>query len=134
MAPESNPTVTLQSAMNDVCYTGLSTAEFRALLSRDMALILQLSASGEQGEDVGGEYPPGEEPGPGEESEDIEELGLSQTAGIHLATLLHFLRDRPHADLMSYMEMSRMPHRAKYAKQLRRAYEDALKSVASRSQ
>jgi hypothetical protein len=125
IARDLNTTVMLQSVMNDVCYTGLSTPEFRAMLAIDKGLIVALFAISSKAEDLGEEYPAGEEPTEDEKPEVIEELGLSRTAGVHAATLLHFVRDRSQADLMSYLEMSRTPHRAKYAKQLRAAYQEA---------
>lgn len=131
IARESNPTVTLQTVMNYVCYTGLSAVEFRTILSSDKALIVQLAATMSKGEDLGEEYPTGEEPNENEKPMVVEELGLSRTAGVVFATSLHFVRNRSHKDLMSYLEMSRTPHRAKYAKQLRAAYQEAAAALGS---
>lgn len=129
IARESNPTVTLQSVMSEVCYTGLSAQEFRNLMSQDQHLIVELVSVLSRNEEspLDGEFPPGEETG--EPSQVVEELGLSRTIGVRNATVLHFLRERADAELLSYLEMSRTPHRAKVAKELRKAYQAALVSL-----
>lgn len=131
IARESNPTVTLQVVMADVCYTGLSAEQFRGLLSKDRRLIVELAVAMSNTEDLGEEYPPGEEPD--EPSQVVEDLGLSRTAGVGFATFLHFVRDRTHDELMSFLEMSRTPHRAKFAKQMRAAFQEAIERIAVHS-
>lgn len=128
IAPDINPTVMLQSVMTDVCYTTLSAQQFRNLLSEDRRLIVEFAAAMSGKEDLGEEYPPGEEQD--EEPLGGECLGICRSAGVGYATELHFARDRTQQELMSYLEMSRTPHRSKYAKQLKAAYQEAIAALA----
>ena len=128
IAPDINLTVMLQSVMKDVCYTTLTAPQFRSLLSEDRRLIVEFAAAMSGKEDLGEEYPPGEEQD--EELLGGECLGICRSAGVGYATELHFVRDRTQQELMSYLEMSRTPHRSKYAKQLRAAYKEALSELA----
>src|SRR5687767_8660195 len=83
MAPESNRTVTLQMVMQDVCYTGLGKNEFCRFVASELPLIVELAAALSKKEDLGEEYPVGEEPD--EEPDKGVVLGLSSSAGVGFA-------------------------------------------------
>jgi len=69
------------------------------------------------------EFPPGEEPGPGDEGETIAELGLGCGFGITYLIYLYFLRERPRPEFTTYLKKRRIPFAAKFARDPRRVYE-----------
>ena len=124
IAPESNSAVTLQEVMIQIGYTGLAARDFCDLMHQDREQIVRLAVGVLQTDNPSWaeeEYPPGEEPH--EPPTVVAELGLCRTVGVRYTTYLHYLRDRTESELLKYLEMCRIPHRAKFAKELRQIYD-----------
>jgi hypothetical protein len=68
------------------------------------------------------EYPPGEEQD--EASGESVSLGLGSGFGITYAIYHSFLANRPVAEFRQFLQNRRIPHHSKFAKELRRVFEE----------
>jgi hypothetical protein len=107
----------------DMSVSGMSVADTEALLRshRDQLTAFSIAFLGDEAASgVEEEYPEGEEQDPSEEG---EVLGLAAGFGITYAIYYNFLAHRSPAEFQAYLKNRRIPHRAKYARELRRVFE-----------
>jgi len=115
--------------LGDISVSGLTTAQIKALLTDKQEEIITFAIAvltDQEATDQQEEYPEGEEQDP---SQPGEVLGLGVGFGIKHAILFNFFANRSSAELRAYLKNRRIPHQAKFAKALRRIFEE----VQSRS-
>jgi hypothetical protein len=110
---------------SDMSVSGLTVAETETLLQshRD-----EISAFGvaflrdEEATREDEEFPSGEG---GEHPLDVEVQGLGVGFGVTYAIYYNFLANRTPAEFKAYLKNRRIPHRAKFARELRRVFDSA---------
>jgi hypothetical protein len=117
---EDYATTIVSALQADLSVSGMTVADAEALLltHRDRIIAFGIAFLRDKAAtDDAEEYPEGEEqdpPGPG------TVLGLSAGFGITHAIYFNFLTNRPAPDFRAYLKNRRIPHQAKFAKELRR--------------
>jgi len=108
-----------------ISVSGLTVAEIESLLSarRDeiIAFGVRFLRDQEATRDEE-EFPDGEEQDP---SETVEVHGLATGFGIKCAIFYNFLANRTKTDFGAYLKNRRIPHQARFAKELRRVFGEA---------
>ena len=109
----------------DISVSGLTVAEIESLLiARRKEIVtfgIRFLRDQEASRDEE-EYPDGEEQDP---SETEELLGLGTGFGIKYAIFYNFLANRTPAEFRAYLKNRRVPHHAKFAKELRRVFDES---------
>jgi hypothetical protein len=109
----------------DMSVSGLTVAEIVSLLvfrgDEIIAFGIRFLRDQEASRDEE-EYPEGEEQDP---SETVEVHGLGTGFGIKCAIYYNFLANRTLAEFRAYLKNRRIPHPAKFARELRRVFEES---------
>jgi hypothetical protein len=71
------------------------------------------------------EYPEGEEPDDEDEDSNSVSLGMGTGFGVIYAIYYNFLANRTPEDFREYLKNRRIPYHAKFAKELRRVFDEA---------
>lgn len=125
----TSSSVSITQAWVSVC--GMSCQDIEKFLAEQYDALLrfgiahqryQLGVPDEQ------EYPAGEEPGPDELDETVEIHGLANGFGVKIATQYNFLANRSPAELRDFLENRRIPRAAKYAREMRRVFDQTQAS------
>lgn len=121
---EDDSTGSTSSTQADLSVSGMTVADAEALLLAERDSItrfgiafLRDSAATDNTE----EYPEGEEQDP---PENEQFLGLSAGCGIKYAIFYNFLAHRTPAEFRAYLKNRRIPHQAKFARELRRVFDE----------
>jgi len=107
----------------EISVSGLTTAQLRELLASHRDEIIAFGIAflrDEAATQDDEEFPEGEEQ---DASEAIEVLGLGVGFGIRYAIWFNFLANRSTAEFNTFLENRRVPHRAKFARELRRVFQ-----------
>lgn len=118
-------TASTTSIRADISVSGLTSAEIEQYLILHKEAVIRFgirffgdqSATSEEQE-----YAEGEEQDP---AEGAQVLGLGNGIGIRMAIYHNFLTNRTPADLLAYLKNRRIPHAAKFAKDLARIYAES---------
>jgi hypothetical protein len=111
----------------DMSVSGMTATETRELLKANRDQIIAFGVAFLRDEEATRneeEFPEGEEQDP---SETIAALGLGTGFGIKYAIFYNFLANGTSADFSAYLKNRRIPHQAKFARELRRVF-DASKA------
>src|SRR5262249_35187791 len=122
---EYNSVMSASLAQADMSVSGLTLAEIESLLVSCRQHIVAFGIRFLRDKDATSneeEYPEGEEQEP---SETEEVHGLGKGFGINYAIYYNFLANRTPAEFRAYLKNRRIPHAAKFAKELRRVFEEA---------
>lgn len=109
----------------DISVSGMTVAEAEALLISHRDQIIKFGVRflrDQAATDDTEEYPEGEEQAP---SETVEVQGLCVGFGIGYAIFYNFLAHRTPAEFQAYLKNRRIPHRARFARELRRVFDFA---------
>lgn len=107
-------------AQADLSVSGLTVAEAEAVLAteRDRLIAFGVAFLRDAAATAGGEeFAEGEEP-----SEAVAVHGLGVGFGVNYAIYYNFLARRTPAEFQAYLKNRRVPHRARFARELRRVY------------
>jgi hypothetical protein len=108
----------------DVSVSGLTVAEIEALLLARRDEIVAFGVRFLRDEEAtrdDEEYPEGEEQDP-PQTEEVHGLGTG--FGIQYAIYYNFLASRTAAEFRAYLKNRRVPHHARFARELRRVFEE----------
>jgi hypothetical protein len=107
----------------DMSVSGMTVAQTAALLTSQRDQLIRFGITflrDESATDNAEEYPDGEEQDP---SETVEVHGHGVGFGIKVAIFYNFLAHRTPAEFRAYLKNRRIPHQAKFARELRRVFD-----------
>ena len=118
---DSSTSVSMKQA--DLSVSGMTVAQMEALLISDRDKLVKFGIgflSDKDATDDAEEFPEGEEQ---DASATVEVLGLGVGFGVTHAIYYNFLANRTPAEFRAYLKNRRIPHQAKFAKDLRRVFD-----------
>ncbi len=114
----------------DLSVSGMTIAETESLLLAQRDQIIRFGIAflrDEAATDTAEEYPEGEEQDP---PKIVSVLGLGVGFGISYAIFYNFLARRTPAEFRVYLRNRRVPHQARFARELRRVFESVQHRLA----
>ena len=114
----------------DLSVSGMTIAETESLLLAQRDQIIRFGIAflrDEAATDTTEEFPEGEEQDP---PKIVSVLGLGVGFGISYAIFYNFLARRTPAEFRAYLSNRRIPHQARFARELRRVFESAQHRLA----
>lgn len=119
---EDYSTACTSLTQSDLSVSGLTVAEAEALLVAERERLIRFGVAflRDEAATAGGEeFPPGQEAEP---SETVESHWLGVGFGVKYAIYYNFLARRTQAEFQAYLKNRRVPHRARFARELRRVF------------
>jgi hypothetical protein len=113
-----------QAAMS---VSGMSLGEIQKLLDDHQDALIVFGtrfAQDAEATKVEEEYPEGEEPDDEDDDSNSVTLGMGTGFGVVYAIYYKFLANRPPKEFRDYLKNRRIPHHAKFAKELRRVFHE----------
>ena len=126
-------TASTQYTQAEISVSGMTVNEIEKFLVNNREVLItfgvqfltdQEATKGEE------EFPDGEEQ---DEAGESRVLGIGTGFGVKLAIYFNFLANRTPAEFRDYLQSQRIPHHARFAKELRRVFESVSPSAGSTS-
>ena len=114
----------------DMSVSGMTVAQTEALLVSQRDQIIKFGVAflrNEAATDDTEEFPQGEEQDP---SQTVEVHGLGVGFGIKYSIFYNFLAHRTPAEFRAYLKNRRVPHHARFARELRQVFDAVLQGPA----
>jgi hypothetical protein len=117
----------IDSALQQIGQAGLSPAEVESILSHQRAKLIEFGVAFLRNEAATSdeeEYPEGEEPGSDETPVTLSDEGYGVGFAVTYAIYLNYLQQRSQHDFVEYLKAVRIPHAARFARELKRIYNE----------